>query len=230
MKQLMLILGMLIGMMSAQSQNYESHVEYPETIASSMGKNLVARCNMNGYLASAGSPQGGNVVYAGTTVLEWNACVMVSDSMGAELFVKQFTAVPTNQVEVLGVNFASNGDLLVLVYFWDYIVHEGVTYTSMGEGDMLLAVYTSAGVHQQTYHISGSENIILNDIDVAPNGEYRIVGAFQNDLYIDGTNTGVVSTGNQDFLLLSLNSSGSYAWSSQVGIAGGAGDDMGYSI
>jgi len=210
------------------AQRYETHSEFPKTLNNSVVKNPVARCTASGHLATSGAATYGAIVYAGTTIPQYGRCVMVSDSLGAELFVVQSTVASGR--EILGIKFAPNEDLLVLLAFQNTITIEGGSYTSMGEQDILFIIYNSSGVHQDTYHIGGSDNIVLNDVDVAPNGDYRLVGSFENDLYVDGVNTGEVATGNEDFLLLSLSSTGGYAWASQVGIAGGAGDDEGYSI
>jgi len=211
-------------------QSYENHIEFPETMTNFVTK-LIARCPLTDNIASAGAPFEEDIVFAGETIMQWQACVLVSDSMGNEEFAVQFTTNTSNYATIKGINYAPNGDLLILLEFWNSITIEGVQYNSMGDIDMLVITYNSSGIHESTHHIGDTENIILSDIDVAPNGEYRLVGIFSDSLYVNGIFTGVSTISDQgyrDFILLTLNSSG-YSWCKTLGKSGHW-DTDGYSI
>ncbi len=82
---------------------------------------------------------------------------------------------------------APAGDIYVASAFTQTHWWAGATYTTYGNGDILLSRFDPAGTLQFTKHIGGAGNDMVNDIHLGSDGNLRMTGVFNGDVDYDGT-------------------------------------------
>ena len=129
----------------------------------------------------------------------------------------------SNYVSINDMCVNPSGDIVVSGGFkntYDFDLGAGVAnLTSVGQIDIFIAVYDSAGNYSFAKSIGGPLNEQPKAIDTDTFGNIYVAGPFEGTLDFD-PNAGIsnyTSNGNEDGFLLKLSSIGSFIWNKTIG-------------
>ncbi len=196
----------------------------------SMGRSLATDQSNNVYLVAKGAT-GMNFGPAGTLTGSNPLFLLKVDASGNEVFVKNISSsfagldnAPYNEIDV-----NSSGEIVVASTFSGTRTFNPngtpTSLTSSGSDDIFIARYSSAGAFQWVKRIggTGTEDHCTALIDEAGNTYCGGLFAGTVDFNPDAGVANLVSAGNTDMYIMSLNSSGVYRFAERIGGTGAEG-------
>lgn len=117
----------------------------------------------------------------------------------------------------------STGDIVMAGIFNGTVNFGGTNMTATSASDIVLAKYSSAGVHQWSEKLSGTGNGTANSVAIDSSGNIFLAGSFANSVDFGGG--ALVSAGGQDMFLAKYSTLGAFAWAHRFGSTS---DDIAY--
>jgi hypothetical protein len=135
------------------------------------------------------------------------------NSAGAHQWSKGLGGTGGDVGYAIGVD--GSGNALVTGHFQGTVNFGGGDLTSLGQNDVFVAKYNSAGTHQWSQRLGDALGEIGYDIAVDEWGNALVTGYFQGTVDFGGG--GLTSAGGFDIFVAKYNSAGAHRWSQRFG-------------
>jgi hypothetical protein len=169
---------------------------------------------VTGYFQGTADFGGGSLVSAGDT----DIFVAKYNSAGVHQWSQRFGS--TSSDHGLGVAVDVSGNVVVTGGFQLTVSFGGGNLVSAG-GDIFVAKYNSAGVHQWSQRFGGTAGDSGLGVDVDGSGNVVVTGYMSGTANFGGGN--LVGAGNTDIFVASYSPAGIHRWSQRFGGAGSEG-------
>ncbi len=142
---------------------------------------------------------------------------------GAHIWSKRFGSTSNDQGRAVAVDH--NGNVYVTAYFAVAINMGGVTLISAGSSDIVLAKYTSDGIHLWSRTFGGTGADQPTGLVADGGANVVLTGLFNGSVDFGGGT--LVSAGSGDVVLAKYDTNGNHTWSHRFGSTG---NDIGYDV
>ncbi|PYR46555.1 MAG: hypothetical protein DMF89_21485 [Acidobacteria bacterium] len=168
----------------------------------------------------------GTATFDGTSLVSAGGKDMFVVTLGTDGHVTRLTSYGgTGDDEVRGVAVDGSGNIIVAGMYSGSISMGGPTLTSAGSLDVVLAKYSSTGVHQWSKSFGSTSPDYVNAVSANAAGQIVMTGSIIDAVDFGGGR--LYSNGSWNAFIACFGASGTPAWSIEVGASY---DDQGLSV
>jgi len=185
--------------------------DYAKGIALDATGNIYITGNFSGTATFYGTP---NVAL--TTGGQWDVFIAKYDAMGNVLWAKKGGG--TNHDHGLGIDTDPNGNSVITGYFQSTsAVFNGVTLTNVGNWEMFVARFNSAGTQSWAKKFGGAQYDYAYGVTVDKNKQILITGGFGATVAFGTFTLTSTNATTEDLFITKLDTAGTVLWAMKAG-------------
>ncbi len=147
-----------------------------------------------------------------------------SSAVNTNSWATRFGSAASDQGQAVAIDLPT-GDIVMAGIFGGVVDFGGGNITNTSSSDIVLAKYSSAGVHKWSEKLSGTGNGSATSVAIDSSGNIFLTGSFTGSVDFGGGP--LVSLGVQDIFLTKYSTLGVYSWAKRFGSTD---SDIGYSV